>query len=352
MDENRGAGVGSKNPVGVIKDELVEAAEAGHVRPVEPPKAEDDKVVDTFLSRNETFEPICLGAMRRLAVQSMCERLNLTSRPAKVVPLLVDEEHKIAYCEISKAGSTSMKRVMALATRAGRKLPSNFTIQSWHRPAFLKRMGLAFKKSNEISLQFYTKFFIVRHPFDRLVSSYNDKVGPNSPGNGGYARFSRNIVKLNFPHLSDAELDRMPKPTFQQFVHALAGHQNLLRNNHWNPYADKYCDPCHIEYDHILRIESMSYDTLPIMRALKLGETFAEEARVKTYRNQRPKPSHLLVKDEPYARLRRLNDFRNVSEADLNVLEKYYDLEFKLYGYSFDRKTMLPGCKFDDTGCC
>ena len=300
---------------------------------------------------NETFEPICVKGIRKLAVESLCHRLKVDTTRAKNVPMVIDEEHKLAFCEISKAGSTNMKRVMALATKKGRKLRKNVE-RRWHNRHFLRELGIRTVYSNEIFLDGYTKFFIVRHPFDRLVSAYTDKVGPQSSGNGGYDMFSRLVLHINHPNASEADLDRMSKPSFKEFIHALVTSRDLLINNHWEAYALKYCDPCHIDYDHIMRIETMSFDFLPLTRMLRVKDTFAEEQRLKTYKSPRLKDAHVQVRNDSYVRLRRLEEFADVPAEEVQILEEYYNLEFQLFGYSFDQKNSMPGCQFEDTGCC
>ncbi|KAL1501003.1 hypothetical protein ABEB36_006409 [Hypothenemus hampei] len=89
---------------------------------------------------------------------------------------LVDEKHHLIWCNVFKAASTSWMY--------------NFNILAGYSPTFLRRsrtppLTLARKKYGRPSLEFLRKafrnkkslsFLIVRHPLERLLSAYRDKI--------------------------------------------------------------------------------------------------------------------------------------------------------------------------------
>lgn len=90
----------------------------------------------------------------------------------------MDSVNKVAYCFIQKCGCTTWKTMMAkLATNGSVELNQRIHAQYYTK---LKKYGLEYKwytpSEVKVELTGYTKFIVVRNPFHRLVSAYNDKV--------------------------------------------------------------------------------------------------------------------------------------------------------------------------------
>ncbi|MPC39865.1 Carbohydrate sulfotransferase 11 [Portunus trituberculatus] len=122
-------------------------------------------------------------------------------------------------------------------------------------------------------LRTYTKFLFVRHPMERLVSAFRNKLASNSSSATDFRRrFGATILKVRrgvgaFRNISKADKGL----TFAEFVYYLiersytGGLQSL--NEHWAPYFD-LCHPCTIRYDNIGKYETLEEDAEFILRKI------------------------------------------------------------------------------------
>ena len=243
-----------------------------------------------------------------------------------------------------------MKRVFATSTKAGNRLAKDFKT-NWHQGSFLRKMDLTWDKGLTTKIRNLTKFFIVRHPYDRLISAYNSKLGPNSMKGSGFSGMARNIIKVNNPKMTPAELSERKHPTFAEFIHALTTRKIDTRNNHWIPFA-QFCNPCAVDFDYLLRIESLNYDAQPIMDQLGVNADHVIEKGYATNKRLRYKDPALVIDKTAYVVLKRLDPFKDVPKSDMDLLRKMYALDLKLYGYTFDADSLKPGCTFGDNHCC
>ena len=95
---------------------------------------------------------------------------------------------------------------------------------------------------------------VVRHPLDRLVSAYTDKIRRN------YLNFQSRIEKhqrkTGNKHISD----------FGAFLEFIIAHRKKF-DQHWLPEVG-ICDPCHVKYDRILKLETQTEDLLAVLPRL------------------------------------------------------------------------------------
>ena len=107
-----------------------------------------------------------------------------------------------------------------------------------------------------MSNQFFV-FSFVRHPFDRLVSAYLDKI--DNMGDPGYRSIAKNIKttfgKINFKNFL---LFVMKKIENYEDCSAKNLQCNLI-DVHWRPYYLR-CAYCDINYNFIGRMESFERD--------------------------------------------------------------------------------------------
>ena len=126
------------------------------------------------------------------------------------------------------------------------------------------------KDFSEISKHFFN-FLIVRHPFERLVSAYRDRVEGCKMKGEWYMKVA-DILKLSREPDCYVEIDTgkikfnkaehkleiarkgVVVPTFQQFVQFLLQTQASDYNQHWRPYFMQ-CTPCIANYSAVVRLE-------------------------------------------------------------------------------------------------
>uniref|UniRef100_A0A7M4FL70 Carbohydrate sulfotransferase n=1 Tax=Crocodylus porosus TaxID=8502 RepID=A0A7M4FL70_CROPO len=123
---------------------------------------------------------------RKVTLNSTClknnlfqSRRNLTSYVA--YQIFVEHKHKLIYCEVPKVGCTNWKRIIFLLQMNLSRDASEIKHDYIHTSHLLKRLSSYPSDKQEELLNSYTKVMFTRHPLERLVSAYRDKLLPNSP---------------------------------------------------------------------------------------------------------------------------------------------------------------------------
>jgi len=177
-------------------------------------------------------------------------------------------------CLLNKVASSSLVSAFLVA--------NGFEARNWASPhsmvSFLRPLNLQdFHQANET----YFKFLFVRHPMDRLLSCYLDKM-VTSPHKSlpPYRRHikltamkimkKRQGSKLALPslpklpaagiHQNTTAKDSV-KPTFEEFLEFILNTnlQGVGYESHWVPYF-RYCTPCSVQYDAIGKLETAADD--------------------------------------------------------------------------------------------
>jgi chondroitin 4-sulfotransferase 11 len=124
-------------------------------------------------------------------------------------------------------------------------------------------------------------FIIVRHPFERLLSAYRDKLQFALPhtfhqklGNMIVRKFRKPVTyersdNTHHPSMKNVhsfQHSKMKKvgsrwPTFPEFVEFLLfeANHNAELDMHWTPII-KFCTPCQVKFDMILKFETLDED--------------------------------------------------------------------------------------------
>ena len=245
--------------------------------------------------------------------------------------MVVDHGRRVAFCYIPKISSSTWKAVMANNTGVN----SDVTFDKLTSKGYIhSRVGM-FGLSNEVytsQLENYTKFMILRHPFDRLLSAYHDKAFPNIKNgrvHSPYGVIRRAVLRQgNHSNLSADERENYI-PTIEEF----AQYALVTRNIHWNSYAFR-CDPCHIRYDHVIRLETLASDTEKLLKA-----AYPEVASLPSTNAYRHAQS---AKTNDQSKT--LSEFSDVESSTLAAVFQKYKYDFNLYGYGFDVKSHQTVC--------
>ena len=141
-------------------------------------------------------------------------------------------------------------------------------------------------------------FLVVRHPYERVVSAYRDKVQAadkvvyyNKIGRFAkvkYRHLASNITPLkrdemiaaadqlvksrhpNTNHLFNNPYEEPLGPTFEEFSKAVL--YDNKRDMHWAVY-EKWCAPCSSNYTAIVKFETLNIDNLYVLRQHGLNLT-------------------------------------------------------------------------------
>lgn len=177
----------------------------------------------------------------------------------------------------------------------------------------------------------YTKFIVVRHPFERLLSAYRNKLeSDQASALYFHQRIGKQIIRSFRPNASNESLTLGNDVTFMEFVQYLltpdmsmnyqSNNQsnNQSYNEHWEPISS-LCNPCLVKYNVIGKYETLIDDSGLVLKTLGVDwVTFPAGQRT----------------SGTAEKLRRY--FDNLPISMIRSLYKLYEKDFKLFGYNLD----------------
>ena len=166
--------------------------------------------------------------------------------------LILYDAHKIVYCLQPKVGSSSiLKLFVNLLPEKYQYLKNDDSIHKTMYKTFSMKQKAHGGQHHESNLkelvneENYFAFSFVRHPFDRLVSAYIEKIEMNKTG-----YFQLHIASIK---------EKYGNVTFNNFLlHVLSTKRNP--NEHWLPFY-KTCSYCDFGFDQFIgRLETFERD--------------------------------------------------------------------------------------------
>ncbi|XP_059477564.1 carbohydrate sulfotransferase 11-like [Neocloeon triangulifer] len=269
-------------------------------------------------------------AERRARVKMVCSKYNLgdyekkgDSRDEQLfqhppIPkdrvFFIDDVHKMTYCPIYKAASTTwLHQMMLLAGISEQAILNETKARSIYPEPHLNDV--------EKALRTTLKFIIVRHPFERLVSAFRDKLENKSARQmNGNQHFYAKLFAPKIIAKSRNSTSGSPEPTFQEFVAYLLKEKAEELDDHWIPNY-LFCTPCIIDYDIIAHVETLFRDQLYVIKKVKL------EGKIW------PIWRHI-TKGQSSAGEIAKSYFSQLTQSDVQQLYKMYRLDFELFGYN------------------
>jgi len=214
---------------------------------------------------------------RRKTMSFHCQQLGLKdSPPTPKMKVLYSEQYKLAYCTVPKAGSTNMKKLLWVLNGKVKSMDEIEKVVSrneFHRltselyQRSPKLMGNV-SSSSSSSEDDVARLIIVRHPFERLLSSYHNKLTPDSKGVIQYANLSHTIREMFGTPLRKKEVGQ--HASFEEFIDFVTDpHTRGMGHgpDHWLRY-DELCSPCSVSYNVIAHLETINDDMRYLLRLI------------------------------------------------------------------------------------
>jgi hypothetical protein len=200
---------------------------------------DSDGVPERFLQRKQTVQKMCNATYRRI---------NYRQRWLLYNNLIVNDNYKLIFCVVPKAGCTSWKRVLLVMSGKLDSVDSVFIVHNRSQYRYLSSYGS--KSEIDKRLNTYTKFMVSREPLSRFISAYVDKFGNQKNPLGRLTAWrATNGTKT---HFGFAE--------FLQFVVNYAQKKGAYGlNPHWRP-ATLQCQPCTVDYDFYSTVSTANED--------------------------------------------------------------------------------------------
>lgn len=206
---------------------------------------------------------------RQRHVQETCKKYGLDKASKAYQPnaweFLINKEHNLVWCNVFKAASSTwFYNFNLLAGYSEYEL-----LHTKESPVTLARKRYSRPTVDELQRSLNTSdpplsFMIVRHPFERLVSGYRDKI---LSGNRYYSKLSRSVAKNYRGIAPPAESRNWPRfgsmvvasfPQFVQFLLDETATGNKL-DEHWTPMTP-FCTPCLVPFDVFAKVETLQED--------------------------------------------------------------------------------------------
>ncbi len=259
--------------------------------------------------------------------------------------ILVDDKREVLYCFIPKVACTTFKAILVSEARGRdvRALTESYKGNYWHNNTNLASIGiLTLDSYPELEIQKrlrnYYKFMVVRHPLDRLYSAYKNKMDYQNPQNNTVSPVLFAGLRRHF-NISTTRFD------FSDFVHVIAidYEQNWISNAHWQLYH-KRCQPCTIQYDAILKTETIQQDSRLVLS--RYGYNDVISLPILNAENEGNDGSMRDAFPEAY---------NYVAAEDMKLILDKYSPDMDLFGYDWDVGTQKPNCAItarDGSSCC
>jgi len=266
--------------------------------------------------------------------------------------MFVLKERSLVWCPVYKAASTNwMYNLLYLAGRSDTEVEETKARHPNQPNDAGREVAPLMSHSSLMSVvgqQNSTRLLIVRHPFDRLVSAFRDKLeqchGPKNctlQNNWYYKTYGRRIVSqyrkgavikfgddffssqnnygAPFPVLRTWRSEKMP--SWWEFVQSLLSTPPSSYDEHWMPIS-LYCSPCSLPYNRILHSEYIQEEEHQV--ALEMGAGHLIKPRWENKNTGTWDKESLL---ERY--------FSLLSDDDITALYSIYKDDFLLFGYTF-----------------
>jgi hypothetical protein len=173
------------------------------------------------------------------------------------------------------------------------------------------------------------RFMVVRHPFERILSAYRDKLESRTEGlehgtEHFYQTYGKQIVEKYRNLKIHPELSDRDEPTFPEFVQYLIDEDLVERaDDHWIPYY-LFCTPCWVDYDVIAQFETLKEDYDFLLRVTGLDQLGVVSPWRHLTKNVRTQDV-----DSAY--------FAQITKEQVLQLYQKYKLDFELFDYDYDR---------------
>ncbi|XP_054630481.1 carbohydrate sulfotransferase 10-like [Dunckerocampus dactyliophorus] len=241
--------------------------------------------------------------------------------------IFVSDKHNILFCQTPKVGNTQWKKVLiALNGKFSNveEIPEKLVHR--HGKNGLPRLSSFKPQGITLRLNTYFKFFIVRDPFERLISAFKDKFITNPRFEPWYKHDIAPAIIRKY-RKSHRGGDRVASGLhFEDFVRYLGDAEGRCRMDrqfgehiiHWATYAE-LCAPCDIRYDVIGHHETLERDAAHILRRAGIEQLVSYPAippGITRYNK---------TKVERY--------FSGISKRDIRRLYECYQGDFHLFGY-------------------
>ena len=263
--------------------------------------------------------------LRKAALNNACQKYLNYHKTGPHVPekAYVLDEYQLVYAESAKIASTSWSRVLLVLSHLANATNAYSQSKSIDTAKMkIPTLETYTKEDRILVLKNFTTFMFSRHPFSRLLSAYNCKVGPDATEEHikrGYFDLLRKNILRDYPTTNQYEKGI---PDFRGFVSYILDN-NYFSDPHWRENY-KVVMPCDVPYDVIGRFETLQDDAQFILQSVG-ADCFVKFPSPKGSAPTNSSNDDTLIKA-----------YRTLSRDLIQRLYNRYRLDFILFGYTFE----------------
>ena len=205
---------------------------------------------------------------------------NLPNRPMWQ-NLICSKEHQLAFCPVYKSASTFLLKKFLMLAPSG-KYDKESVKHLEGQANVLARKEYGYLPSWDMYPEFTTNgktIIFVRHPFERILSAFRDKLEDPSVKGGKfneyyYNKYGRRMVMYYRKEKITGPTFKYPR--FSEFIDFLVDREIRYDDEHWAPFF-KECTPCHVHYNFIGHFETLYWDVHLLANQTKLAEQWDDK---------------------------------------------------------------------------
>ncbi|ODN04703.1 Carbohydrate sulfotransferase 14, partial [Orchesella cincta] len=227
------------------------------------------------------------------------------------------------WCLVPKAASTSWSRKIVELVQS-EKMRKDLRNQSVPLQVILRKyygnIGTKIYKE-QLDSRRTKKILLVRHPFSRLVSAFEDKLKNRKAKNDSMYFYGNYGVKINRSFRKNRRHNKKKEPTFEEFIEYLLNTNPMEYDEHWKPIS-LLCGLCHVKYDLIIKQEYLGTSALPYIMQQLGFETLTK----------------LNMENQSLTKLKYKNItsyFKFISPDKIEKLRLKYTDDFNIFGYDY-----------------
>ena len=241
------------------------------------------------------------------------------------------KELNVLYCVVPKAASTNLRRVLLVRLNQTNNFDDLDRKQIWiDQKRFFEKYYLTRHSQDLFDNENILKFIIVRHPFRRISSVYNDKFVNNHFDDtlSGWKQLEEEILvemKTNESRLTIRRNEiRLDFRTFVLYIiKSIAENRSI--NSHWERISSR-CRFCSLRFNSIIKIENFENDQQILMKYLTANQLNFPSKELDSNSN---KQQQSLDDYQVFELFRTTID----NDQQFRILIDYYRTDFQLFKY-------------------
>ena len=179
-----------------------------------------------------------------------------------------------------------------------------------------------------LKTQMYFNFIITRHPLERLVSAYRNKI--EKPfGTHFQTTYGSQMLRMSRKNLTNAQYRAGKGVTFKEFVDFVNKIQMGNLDEHWRSVFS-LCSICGVKYDFIADMSTLYDDSDQILKLIGWYD------RVQFPRSSKDSYAEAAVDLTP-------EYLNKLSDEDLENLYNKFKFDFEAFGYEYNLEDIRKG---------